>query len=156
MIYPYELEGNKDYPSTDDFTINHCTTKGNGIYVKRHFKKGDMVSRMTGITVPYILQHTLQITPYLHLYDPHFSGLLLHSCDPLVFLDMNKLEIWALQDIEKGTALTMDYASTEDILFKQFPCVCGAMNCRAWVTGRKEPINELGQKYLHDLERKCG
>jgi hypothetical protein len=111
---------------------------------------------MTGITVPYVLQHTLQITPNLHLYDPHFSGLLLHSCDPLVLLDMNTLEIWALQDIEKGQALTMDYASTEDLLFRQFPCVCGSINCRSWVTGRKEVINDSGQKYLQDLERKCG
>lgn len=111
---------------------------------------------MSGITVPYILQHTLQITPFLHLYDPRFTGLLLHSCDPLVSLDMNKLEIWALQDIEKGVALTMDYAQTEDKLFKQFPCACEAINCRRWVTGRKEVINEEGEKYLRDLERKCG
>ena len=93
-----------------------------------------MVARMAGITVPYILQHTLQISPFLHLYDPHFTGLLLHSCNPLVTLDMNKLEVWALQDIEKGDALTMDYAQTEDKLFKQFPCSCGAINCRKWVT----------------------
>ena len=156
MIYPYDLEIDKDYPVKDDFTINHCETKGNGIYVNRPFKKGEIVARMTGITVPYVLQHTLQITPNLHLYDPHFSGLLLHSCDPLVLLDMNTLEIWALQDIEKGQALTMDYASTEDLLFRQFPCVCGSINCREWVTGRKEVINDSGQKYLQDLERKSG
>jgi hypothetical protein len=69
---------------------------------------------------------------------------------------MNKLEVWALQDIEKGEALTMDYAQTEDKLFKQFPCSCGAINCRKWVTGRKESINETGRRYLLELERKCG
>lgn len=156
MIYPYDLEGDRNYPSDEDFTVKHCSAKGNGIYVNRRFKKGEMVSRITGITLPYVLQHTLQITPHVHLYDPHFSGLLLHSCDPLVALDMNKLEIWALKDIEKGVPLTMDYASTEDILFKQFPCMCDAINCRKWVTGRKEAINDLGKKYLQDLERKCG
>ena len=156
MIYPFDLKSDKDYPANGDFTINHCTTKGNGIYVNRRFKKGEMVARMTGITVPYVLQHTLQITPHLHLYDPDFSGLLLHSCDPLVFLDMNKLEIWALQDIKKGVPLTMDYASTEDTLFRQFPCGCGSINCRRWITGRKEQINEVGQKHLQNLERRCG
>ncbi len=158
MIYPseYELEEGMNYPTNADFTVNHCETTGSGIYVKRDFKKGEIVARMAGITVPYILQHTLQISPFLHLYDPHFTGLLLHSCDPLVTLDMSKLEIWALQDIEKGVALTMDYAQTEDILFKQFPCACGAVNCRGWVTGRKETINDAGNKYLNDLERKCG
>jgi len=158
MIYPneYELEAGRNYPINEDFTVNHCETKGCGIYVNRSFKKGEIVARMAGITVPYILQHTLQISPFLHLYDPHFTGLLLHSCDPLVSLDMNKLEIWALQDIQKGEALTMDYAQTEDKLFKQFPCSCGAINCRKWVTGRKESINEAGQQYLLELERKCG
>ena len=156
MIYPYELENDKNYPSEEDFTVNYSRTKGSGIYVNRKFKKGEMVARMTGITVPYVLQHTLQISPWLHLYDPHFTGLLLHSCDPLVFLDMNKLEIWALQDIEKGDALTMDYASTEDILYRQFPCACGSDNCRGWITGRKERINEQGRRYLQNLERKCG
>lgn len=156
MIYPYELEDGLDYPAREDFTVNHCEETGKGIYVNRSFKKGEMVARMAGIVVPYILQHTLQISPCLHLYDPHFTGLLLHSCDPLVSLDMNTLEIWALQDIDKGVALTMDYAQTEDVLFKQFPCSCGAVNCRGWVTGRKEAINSQGQKHLQALERKCG
>jgi len=158
MIYPneYKLETGRNYPSNENFTVNHCETTGCGIYVKRSFKKGEMVARMAGITVPYILQHTLQISPFLHLYDPHFTGLLLHSCDPLVSLDMNKLEIWALQDIKKGEALTMDYAQTEDKLFKQFSCSCGAINCRKWVTGRKESINKTGQQHLLELERKCG
>ena len=156
MIYPYTLEGDQDYPSEEDFTVKQDEMTGSGIYVRRDFKKGELVARMTGITIPYVLQHTLQMTPDLHLLDTHFSGLLLHSCDPLVTLDMNKLEIWALKDIEKGEALTMDYAQTEDILFKQFPCACGAVNCRRWVTGRKEEINEFGKKYLQDLERKVG
>lgn len=156
MIYPYELKGDQDYPSEEDFTIKQHRKTGNGIYVKRDFKKGELVARSAGIMVPYVLQHTLQMTPDLHLYDPHFLGLLLHSCDPLVSLDMNKLEIWALKDIRKGEALTMDYAQTEDVLYRQFPCVCGAPNCRGWVTGRKEEINEMGRRYLQDLERKCG
>lgn len=156
MIYPYDLRGDKDYPSEKDFTIKQNRETGSGIYVKRDFKKGELVARSAGIMVPYVLQHTLQMTPDLHLYDPHFLGLLLHSCDPLVSLDMNKLEIWALQDIKKGKALTMDYAQTEDILYRQFPCVCGSINCRHWITGRKEEINEMGRKYLQDLERKCG
>jgi hypothetical protein len=51
MIYPYDLESDRDYPAKDDFTINHCETKGNGIYVKRPFKKGEMVARMTEVSI---------------------------------------------------------------------------------------------------------
>lgn len=156
MIYPYELENGKNYPTEKDFSVKHCEATGCGIYTKRSFKKGEMIARMAGVTVPYILQHTLQISPHLHLYDPDFTGLLLHSCDPLVTLDMSTLEIWALKDVKKGVALTMDYAQTEDVLYKQFPCVCGSANCRSWVTGRKEAINAMGRKYLEGLERQCG
>jgi hypothetical protein len=53
-------------------------------------------------------------------------------------LDILRFELWALKDIEVGEALSMDYASTEDVLFKQFPCLCGAGNCRGWITGRRE------------------
>jgi SET domain-containing protein len=53
---------------------------------------------------------------------------------------MGRFELWAMKDILPGQALTMDYASTEDYLFKQFPCLCGAPNCRKWITGRREPV----------------
>ena len=51
---------------------------------------------------------------------------------------MQKLTVTALQDIEANSYLYMDYAETEDYLFKQFPCSCGAENCRGWITGRLE------------------
>ncbi len=51
---------------------------------------------------------------------------------------MKKLTVTALQDIEAGSYIYMDYAETEDYLFKQFPCSCGAPNCRRWITGRLE------------------
>ena len=65
-----------------------------------------------------------------------------------IYLDMNEFEVWALRDIEAGHALTMDYASTEDILFRQFPCLCGTPNCRNWITGRKEEVNDEGVAYI--------
>jgi hypothetical protein len=45
----------------------------------------------------------------------------------------------------------MDYAETEDTLFKQFPCSCGSSNCRGWITGRKEMVNGeiVGPELLH-------
>jgi hypothetical protein len=46
--------------------------------------------------------------------------------------------VTALRDIEANSYLYMDYAETEDYLFKQFPCCCGAENCRGWITGRLE------------------
>lgn len=59
---------------------------------------------------------------------------------------MEKLTVTALKDIPANSFLYMDYAETEDTLFKQFPCSCGSDNCRGWISGRKErsqpPKNE--------------
>ena len=43
---------------------------------------------------------------------------------------MEEMTVTALQDIEANSYLYMDYAETEDYLFKQFPCSCGSENCR--------------------------
>jgi len=151
LLYPdeYGLDPNDGYPKTDDFAVlRREDGKGVGVYTKKAFKRGDLVARITGNIVPHIGQHTLQITPTTHLYDKYFTGYLLHSCTPNIFLDMNEFEVWALRDIDPGQSLTMDYASTEDVLFKQFPCLCDTPNCRYWISGRKEAVNEEGKKHI--------
>ncbi|MDT8397496.1 MAG: SET domain-containing protein-lysine N-methyltransferase [Pseudomonadales bacterium] len=105
------------------------------------------MAKMAGHVVPDIRQHTLQIAPGSHNYDPYFSGYFLHSCEPNIFLDMENMKVIALADIAPGTYLTMDYAQTEDYLFRQFPCGCGAAVCRGWIHGRLEqpqwrPVND--------------
>ncbi len=151
LIYPekYALNPNDGYPQKKDFTVSRLETGvGTGVYSKKNIKRGELVARITGNIVPQISQHTLQITPTTHLYDPYFTGYLLHSCSPNIYLDMTEFEIWALRNIAAGQALTMDYASTEDILFKQFPCLCGTPNCRFWITGRKEEVSNEGLAYI--------
>jgi hypothetical protein len=88
--------------------------------------------------VPDIRQHTLQLSKTSHNFDPYFSGYFLHSCDPNVSVNMKKMTVTALKNIEANDYLYMDYAETEDYLFKQFPCSCGAENCRGWITGKLE------------------
>ncbi|RLA68596.1 MAG: SET domain-containing protein-lysine N-methyltransferase [Epsilonproteobacteria bacterium] len=154
LIYPYDIDEDVNYPTTEDFSIqNSKEGKGHGVYTHKTYQRGQFLANFTGYTVPNIIQHTLQITPKLHLYDAHFVGYLLHSCDPNVFIDMREFEVWALKDIAAGSPLTMDYAATEDVLFKQFKCVCDAPNCRHWVTGRKESVNDEGQLYLQQLNQ---
>ena len=121
------------------------TGKGLAVYTNQAFKRGTLVASFTGTVLPYRTQHTLQINQSLHLLDQEFLGFLAHSCSPNVFVDMETFELWALEDISAGSALTMDYASTEDILYKQFGCLCGSPACRKWITGRKEPVDEALQ-----------
>lgn len=152
LIYPYELENTAGYPSRTNFSIKKKDgAMGYGVYTKKAFKRGSMVARFSGTVVSHVVQHSLQINPRTHLLDPYFAGLLLHSCDPNVMLDMQDFTIWAIKDIEPGEALTMDYASTEDKLFKQFRCLCESGNCRHWISGRKEKVTEEGEEYLKSL-----
>ena len=139
MLYPDQFGRDPLFPKHSDFAvvfINQCI--GQGVITYRSFKKGEVIARMAGHVVPEIRQHTLQISPNSHLFDPYFSGYFLHSCAPNISLDMANLTVTALADIPTNSYLYMDYAETEDVLFKQFPCSCGAANCRGWITGRKE------------------
>ncbi|MDH4320763.1 MAG: SET domain-containing protein-lysine N-methyltransferase [Desulfobulbaceae bacterium] len=127
--------------------------KGKAVYTLYGHARGDLITNFTGTVLSYRTQHTLQINPTIHLLDLDFVGYLAHSCSPNVFVDMQSLEVWALQDIAPGASLTMDYAATEDILFKQFPCLCGSPSCRHWITGRKEQISEEGRRFLQGFTR---
>ncbi|MBU1167935.1 MAG: SET domain-containing protein-lysine N-methyltransferase [Proteobacteria bacterium] len=154
-INPCELEKNIGYPSRASFVVKKQDNElGAGVYTKKTISRGSLVARFSGTIVEKVVQHSLQINPTSHLHDPHFAGLLLHSCSPNVMLDMQGLTIWAIKDIESGEALTMDYASTEDFLFKQFKCLCQSDNCRHWISGRKEKVNEEGKAYLKSIQEK--
>jgi uncharacterized protein len=139
MLYPPELGDDPLFPRAEDFSIVFKDKMtGKGVICYRSFKKGTIMARITGHTVSDIRQHTLQLSKTTHNFDPYFSGYFLHSCAPNISVNMKKMTVTALQDIEANSFLYMDYAETEDILFKQFPCSCGAENCRSWITGRLE------------------
>lgn len=153
-LYPNaDLDPCEGYPSTSEFEVVQTQDgRGAGIRSLRAFRRAEMMARVSGQLLGSRRLHTLQINPQSHLHDPHFCGLLLHSCDPNTRLDMVSFELWALRDIRPGELLTMDYASTEDILMRQFACRCGAPSCRGWITGAKERPNEEGQALLGRLK----
>ena len=122
--------------------------KGLGVYTLRPYIRGELIAVVSGEIVDEHRLHSLQLTPETHLYDPDFTGCLLHSCDPNAIIDPAKREVTALKDIEIGEAITVDYAHTEDRLVKQFACMCGSPDCRRWIKGRKEEISPEGRDYL--------
>ncbi len=147
----YTSEQAAQFPKTDSVTYTNFGEYGEGLIAMRDFERGEVVGSFTGEVGPEIKLHTLQIDPTSHIYDPHFIGLLLHNCDPNCVLDMQARKLYCIKDIRKGEQLTMDYASNEDVLSRQFACLCDAPNCRLWVTGRAEKINENGKTYLADF-----
>jgi hypothetical protein len=147
-MYPESYEPNILYPRQEDFeVVRKDDQTGFGVISHKGFKKGDIVAAINGELINEIRQHSLQIEPGVHLYDIHFSGYFLHSCSPNVFLDMKNRLVIATRKIKPGEYLLMDYAQTEDHLYKQFVCSCGSRNCRGWITGKKDPINENDPAY---------
>ncbi len=138
MTDPRQKGSGQDYPGENFAVVRKDEHSGQGVICYKQFKAGDLLLKLQGEIVPGVLQHTLQIAPGKHLLDREFSGYFLHSCAPNISLDMEKLTVTAVQDIAPGDYLFMDYAETEDILFKQFLCRCGSAACRGWITGRKE------------------
>lgn len=117
--------------------------------VARH--RGEVVHRFSGVVGPNLELHSLQVNEHLHISHTRYIGFLSHSCDPNCRLDMSRFEVVALSDVPAGGLLTIDYAATEDILYRQFACACGASVCRRWITGRAESANAEGRAYLATL-----
>ncbi len=144
MLYPNIFGQNPLFPQASDFrVITKDESAGSGVIALRNFEAGELVAVISGEVVPYILQHTLQISKGKHLFDQYFTGYLLHSCAPKISVDMRNMTVTALQDIPANTFLYMDYAETEEVLYRQFPCSCGSEACRGWITGSLEtPVCE--------------
>jgi uncharacterized protein len=142
-FYPDTLPAFENEPTREHFDIVRVgDSVGEGVKTLVAFNEGDVIFNFTGFFSTEITQFSLQVHDGLHLHDPYFMGKVLHSCDANAYCDMEKRQFVALRPIEAGTFITMDYAQTEDYLFKTFPCSCGAENCRGYVTGRKQPIEQ--------------
>lgn len=149
-IYPFAgLPVRLGFPSSADYRIVFDDQGiASAVEARREFMRISRMCRVSGQLLPYRCRQTRQLHTGIHIYDPRFFGLLEHSCDPNVFLDMSELWLWALKDIHSGERLTMDYATTEDKLLRQFACGCGSPSCRGWITGYDEPLNIEGQCFF--------
>ena len=138
-FYPAELPSFPFEPTRDRFAIARVgDTVGEGVMTYCHFEPGDILFGFTGFFTSEITQFTLQVHDSLHLHDPYFMGKVLHSCGPNAICDMARRLFIAVETIEPGDFITMDYAQTEDYLFKTFDCQCDAPHCRGVIKGRKQ------------------
>lgn len=139
------------FPKTSAIKLTNLGEYGKGLISMKSFKRGELIGSFTGVIGSEIKLHTLQISPSLHIHDPNFIGYLIHNCNPNTVLDMQGKRLYCIKDIKKSEQLTMDYATTEDVLSRQFACLCDAPNCRMWVTGRSEKVSEDGASYLKNI-----
>jgi tyrocidine synthetase-3 len=138
-FYPDTMPSFAYEPTREHFSITRIgDTVGEGVMTHIPFEAGQIIFGFTGFFSSEITQFSLQVHEGLQLHDPYFMGKVLHSCDPNAYCDMERRLFIALKPIMAGDFITMDYAQTEDYLFKSFPCECGAPNCCGIVKGRKE------------------
>lgn len=131
-LYP-AFEGE---PLKSDIGLISNDRVGEGIIARRHFKVGELVFKFKGERVSELNLYTLEHPDGYHLYDPLVMGKALHSCDPNTHCDMRAQTFTAIKPIEVGDYLTMDYDTTESVLFRPFECSCGSKNCRGLIAGR--------------------
>ena len=154
MLYPAIYGNDPLFPKAKDFEVVYKDEmSGKGVICYRAFRRGEIIARMSGEIVNDIRQHTLQVSADRHLYDVYFSGYFLHSCSPNISLDMENMTVTAVKDIPANSYLYMDYAETEDHLFKQFPCSCGSPYCRGWVGGKKDMLPVMQEPVLRAVNQ---
>jgi len=128
----FELE-----PLADKFAIQFFDDRqGEGVISLKEVLPNEELFVFTGFLISDITQYSLQIKHGLHIHDPYFMGKILHSCDPNSICDMDKRLFIAIKKIAPMEAVTMDYASTEHKLYKNFHCNCHSSNCRGFIKGR--------------------
>lgn len=136
-FYPDTFSPFTNEPTPEKFRIISTDNCGEGIISQAVFKPGELVFCFTGTLTTEMTLYTLQVRPGLHLHDPYFMGKVLHSCDPNMSCDMETRTFTARKEIKPGDYLTMDYDTTEEILFREFTCHCGSPNCRGRIRGSK-------------------
>lgn len=146
FFYSHLAIQHTNYPKKTDFSLVEDSDFGKGIKTLKYFSSHSLLAYFQGQVIHYVTQHSVQINSYVHLLDEFFVGFLLHSCDPNAQLDMERFALWAVKDIKPGEYITIDYQATEEVLYRQFACHCGAENCRKWITGFKEQSNVEGLK----------
>lgn len=133
----------------ESLCVCHATARhGLGVRTLIGRLAGEVIHRFSGVIGPELRQHSLQVAADRHISETRFIGYLSHSCDPNCRLDMERFELVALKDVPGDDLLTIDYAVTEDMLYRQFDCHCEAAACRRWITGRAEQVNAEGLAWL--------
>lgn len=69
-----------------------------------------------------------------------------HSCDPNAGMS-GQIIVVAMRDISVGEEICYDYAMSDGSGYDEFPCACGARNCRGQVTGQDWMRRELWKRY---------
>jgi len=137
---------------------NREVTGGRAVYARDVIESGELVAIWSGRIVSAeelddlpeeIRHHTVQVEEGLYLASltadepPDFIN---HSCEPNAGLD-GHIAIVALQRIQPGEEVTIDYAMCDGSAYDEFQCACGSPSCRGRVTGEDWRNPLLWERY---------
>jgi len=137
---------------------NRDVTGGKAVYARDAIEPGELIAVWSGRIVPAdtldelpeeIRRHTVQIEEELYLASlspdepPDYIN---HSCEPNAGLD-GQVAIVALDRIEPGDEVTIDYAMCDGSPYDEFECACGTPSCRGRVTGEDWRRPDLWERY---------
>ncbi len=77
---------------------------------------------------------TLQVDESRHLRN-EFLNFVDHSCAPNALLDVDRLALMAIRNIDVGEAITFFYPGSEVELSQEFDCRCGSNECLRLING---------------------
>lgn len=118
--------------------VGKSAIHGKGIFVDENVRKGEHIQYIRGpivYKVPHNSQESNIIANWVGVGKnrwivPEQPFIFLnHSCEPNVAVVGKRLLV-ALEDIKKGTEISMDYSLTDADPHWQLECQCGAKQCR--------------------------
>jgi uncharacterized protein len=136
--------------------VRQSLIEGIGVYAARPLSPGDFVVPLTGKLVPASVAESHEYTKMaLQLDDDWWleecgypDDFINHSCSPnLKFSDAGDSFV-ALRPIQKGEELFFDYSTS---LFDggwSTPCLCGAKDCRGFITGFEDLEPDVQSRLL--------
>jgi tyrocidine synthetase-3 len=150
-LYPDFVPPFLNEPSAENFKIVTNAENGEGLVALVPFRAGEVVFSFTGIFLTEQTLHTLQFLPGHYVHDPFVMGKVLHSCEPNMACDMETRTFTALRDIKAGEYVTMDYETTEEVLFRPFHCGCASSRCRGLIRGHRFLSEEQQRELVRGL-----
>ncbi|MEO8364059.1 MAG: SET domain-containing protein-lysine N-methyltransferase [Ilumatobacteraceae bacterium] len=138
--------------------IRLVDSKGYGSFAIQMITKGTIVATFGGLaanrrelaTYPDERQRrSMQIDFDLYLVGPitrEPGDCINHSCAPNCGMH-NATQLVAMNDIDRGTEITFDYAMSDTSTYDQFVCSCATPHCRGSVIGDDWKRDDVRQSY---------
>lgn len=130
---------------------------GRGVFALHRIQAGEVLAVWGGEVMPErrfaqlpaeVQRVSVQIEENLYLA-PSREGAaewINHSCNPNAGMS-GQVTLVALRDIEEGEEVCYDYAMSDGSPYDEFPCECGATQCRGRVTGNDWRLPDLWVRY---------